>query len=1020
MKIHRIYIDGYGRAEATEIVLAPGLTILRGENGTGKTTVHQFLRAVLFGFVKDQYPLVRGGKRGGTIGGVTDSGETYELTRYGDAVTGAGQSLTVHIGGKKFDDPYRALASVTGGVTRNVFESVFAFGQDELRDVSRLTKSEVSNRIYGASIGVVADVLKVEAAISAEADALWKARGSIPAINQRLSRIEGLRLQSRSRDLPAEYGALRRELDELGNDRKHVGEELREAEGAIRDVMTLMSAHGPWSQARDAERQLAGLPQEPLVVALDLAREAELAKAANLAIERAAAARAVREKLDGLLLEANYREDVIERSGEIDEAAATASQWQAREAGLAETVRRAGAVRRAIDAVLGESGWDPARLAAADMPALRRVIAEHAAANLEGPARGTSAPTERVRAETTAVERLRGQVTALDRELETLEPVTPARPDSLEAGATVIVRDEEQARALLAQREVPAQPSESPFRRARLPIAAGGLLLIGGLIVAIAVVVPVGVLIAASGLVTLAVALARARPPAPTVTFEHPSLAAGRELETAIDSHWATLDVGVDIRNGGTAALLEEARRLRSLADARSRVQRDRDRTFEELNRQEVALRAAVVAEQEAIGAVAIGVDDWRAFITDMRFPKAIDRDGAVALLTKLETARSQLDELAALEIAIAKSAKDRKLWTDGVSRLASDLGIQLDEDASVMVERLRQDLATARASARAREDLSRQRDGAGSIERAADALVAETGREHAAFMEAHGVADAISLQGRHERTRRRQALDAALKQALETLAGLIDAERRDLVESALDSFDRAAAEGQVGALEAQAAAIRVRRDANIATIAERGEQLRRLEQDADTSVARQALADELGALSADATRWLELRVATELLRATRGQYEAKHRPAVLARAESLFVDWTEGEYVGFDRLSGTGLEAVVGARDGKRVPLAGLSRGTSEQLYLAMRIALVEHLATQQESLPLVMDDVLVNFDARRGERVARAIEGLAEHRQVVYLTCHQDVHLKAQRTVDLGADVSVISVQDAVVVAS
>ena len=103
-----------------------------------------------------------------------------------------------------------------------------------------------------------------------------------------------------------------------------------------------------------------------------------------------------------------------------------------------------------------------------------------------------------------------------------------------------------------------------------------------------------------------------------------------------------------------------------------------------------------------------------------------------------------------------------------------------------------------------------------------------------------------------------------------------------------------------------------------------------------------------------------------------------------------------------------------MSTRDGKRVPITGLSRGTSEQLYFAMRIALVEHLATQQESLPLVMDDVLINFDPERGARVAETIEQLAEQRQIVYLTCHPDVRLRARRTIDLGQDLEVLEIVD------
>jgi len=84
-------------------------------------------------------------------------------------------------------------------------------------------------------------------------------------------------------------------------------------------------------------------------------------------------------------------------------------------------------------------------------------------------------------------------------------------------------------------------------------------------------------------------------------------------------------------------------------------------------------------------------------------------------------------------------------------------------------------------------------------------------------------------------------------------------------------------------------------------------------------------------------------------------------------------------------------------------VPLAGLSTGTAEQLYLAMRFGLVEHFGREAESLPVVMDDILVNFDPERAERAARSIEELATRHQVLYFTCHPGTPLHADEVIEL-----------------
>ena len=63
-----------------------------------------------------------------------------------------------------------------------------------------------------------------------------------------------------------------------------------------------------------------------------------------------------------------------------------------------------------------------------------------------------------------------------------------------------------------------------------------------------------------------------------------------------------------------------------------------------------------------------------------------------------------------------------------------------------------------------------------------------------------------------------------------------------------------------------------------------------------------------------------------------------------------------------------------------------------AEQLYPALRFGLIDHLATIREPMPLVMDEILVDFDATRLPRVRDAIAALAARHQVLFLTFHED----------------------------
>ncbi len=133
------------------------------------------------------------------------------------------------------------------------------------------------------------------------------------------------------------------------------------------------------------------------------------------------------------------------------------------------------------------------------------------------------------------------------------------------------------------------------------------------------------------------------------------------------------------------------------------------------------------------------------------------------------------------------------------------------------------------------------------------------------------------------------------------------------------------------------------------------------------------------------------LAVASQLMARTQAFNERERQPEVIRRASELFERITEGRYVRVNVPSDGGDFEVFDADSG-RWPSSRLSTGTAQQLYLAMRIALIETLEGVGEGLPVLMDDVLVNFDPARKRGAAEAIVHLAARRQVVLFTCHPE----------------------------
>jgi len=137
------------------------------------------------------------------------------------------------------------------------------------------------------------------------------------------------------------------------------------------------------------------------------------------------------------------------------------------------------------------------------------------------------------------------------------------------------------------------------------------------------------------------------------------------------------------------------------------------------------------------------------------------------------------------------------------------------------------------------------------------------------------------------------------------------------------------------------------------------------------------------------ATRYAADRLALALLTRARRRFEEEQQPRVVQLASEHFAALTGGRYRRVFIPTGEERELRVG--DGERDwSAAQLSRGTREQLYLAFRLAVVRDFGETRGALPLIVDDVLVNFDPERARGAIRLLSTLSLQHQVIAFTCH------------------------------
>ena len=139
--------------------------------------------------------------------------------------------------------------------------------------------------------------------------------------------------------------------------------------------------------------------------------------------------------------------------------------------------------------------------------------------------------------------------------------------------------------------------------------------------------------------------------------------------------------------------------------------------------------------------------------------------------------------------------------------------------------------------------------------------------------------------------------------------------------------------------------------------------------------------------------KWRNLAVTSLMLEAIRQIYETERQPETLSEASHYLEQLTEGRY----RRVWTPLsEDVLRVDDanGHSLPVDVLSQGTREAVFISLRLALTAAYSRRGAVLPMVLDDVLVNFDTRRAKAAAAVLRDFAHAgHQMLLFTCHHHI---------------------------
>lgn len=179
--------------------------------------------------------------------------------------------------------------------------------------------------------------------------------------------------------------------------------------------------------------------------------------------------------------------------------------------------------------------------------------------------------------------------------------------------------------------------------------------------------------------------------------------------------------------------------------------------------------------------------------------------------------------------------------------------------------------------------------------------------------------------------------------------------------------------------------------------VAHRAEQAARQELSTiDTSdraaVAREAMESAAARYRSAIRPWARLKLSHALLQEALNRFRERAQAPMVAAASTYFSLMTGGAYERLVPDESEDKPVLCAQRTGgTRIGIEGMSEGTADQLYLALRLAALELRRSSHPQMPLVLDDVLITSDDERAANILRALARFAEGGPVMIFTHHR-----------------------------
>lgn len=374
--------------------------------------------------------------------------------------------------------------------------------------------------------------------------------------------------------------------------------------------------------------------------------------------------------------------------------------------------------------------------------------------------------------------------------------------------------------------------------------------------------------------------------------------------------------------------------------------------------------------------------------------PRKIETAPAyVRELKKLFDCVKEIDDL---QFQINSYQEASRLFEKQAADLAGDLEEQFTSDVDVWVRSVRQRLQSARDADNRLKQIQNDLNELETEIQEASTVVSEYQAELQQLIEKYSCKDIDDLEVLVERSTAFKELDKSYKLKESSIIQAGDGLSIDQLETELSELDNPDdLSFRIPQLEGDITDLQNSLDEEKERLTKMQVDFIQLDGSKDDAALKAQQAEQfLEEVDRYWNEYLQVELARRLLQRTIDEFREKNQSTILGKASDIFRRFTSGKYIELtvDYIDNTPYIEAIHA-DGTKRRVHQMSDGTRDQLFLSLRLAFVQQHLDSSDPLPLIIDDVFVNFDDERTKAALEVLHQLAEKTQILYFTHHQSV---------------------------